>query len=68
MGEVGYNALAFILPIIAFITDTVFLLPIIAFMLFINLTATTIQRFFIVFFKKRIFKAAPLHHHFEILG
>ncbi|MCK5589106.1 MAG: hypothetical protein KAI16_02230 [Candidatus Pacebacteria bacterium] len=68
MSEIGYSALSFTLPIIAFMTDTVFLLPIIAFMLFINLCVTVIQRFSIVVFKKRVFRAAPLHHHFEILG
>jgi phospho-N-acetylmuramoyl-pentapeptide-transferase len=68
MGEVGYAALAFVLPIIAFITDTVLLLPIIGFMLLISLLSSVIQRIAIRVFKKRVFKAAPLHHHFELLG
>ena len=68
MGEVGYDALSFTLVIIAFLTNTVFLLPIIASMLFINLLVTVIQVFAIRVFGKRVFKAAPLHHHFELKG
>ena len=68
MTEVGYNALSFTLVIIAFLTDTVLLLPLIAFVLFINLVATVVQVFSLRVFKKRIFKAAPLHHHFELQG
>jgi len=68
MSEVGYAALAFSLPLIAFMTDTVFLLPIIAFMLFINLVVTVLQKLSIKILRRRIFKAAPLHHHFELSG
>ena len=68
MSEVGYAALAFVLPVIAFITDTVLFLPIIAFMLFINLVVTVLQRCSIVCLRRRVFRAAPLHHHFELGG
>lgn len=68
MTEIGYNALSFSLVILVFLTDTVLLLPVIAFILFINLITTVIQVFSIRVFKKRIFKVAPLHHHFEVLG
>gem|GEM_PF-4955575 len=68
MGEIGYSSLAFVLPIIAFMTDTVLLLPIIAFMLLISLTSSVTQMLSVKIFKRRIFKAAPLHHHFELLG
>jgi phospho-N-acetylmuramoyl-pentapeptide-transferase len=68
MTEVGYNALSFSLVIIAFMTDTVLLLPIIAFPLFVTLVTTVMQVFSIRVFNKRIFKVAPLHHHFEALG
>ena len=68
MSEIGYNALSFSLVIIAFMTNTVFLLPIIALMLFLNLLVTVIQVLGVRFFKTRIFRAAPLHHHFELGG
>lgn len=68
MTEVGYNALSFSLVVIAFMTDTVLLLPIIALPLFVTLSTTVIQVFSIRVFKKKVFKIAPLHHHFEALG
>ena len=68
MTEVGYNALSFTLVIVAFMTHTVLLLPIIAFPLFVTLLSTILQVISIRVFKKRIFKIAPLHHHFEAIG
>lgn len=68
MTEVGYNALSFSLVIIAFMTDTVMLLPIIALPLFITLVTTVLQVFSVRVFKRKIFRVAPLHHHFEALG
>ena len=68
MTEVGYNALSFTLVIIAFMTNTILILPIIAMPLLVTLLSTILQVFWIRVFKKRIFKIAPLHHHFEALG
>lgn len=68
MTEVGYNALSFTLAVIAFATDTVFLLPIVAVMLYITLGTTVLQVLSIRLLKKRIFKVAPIHHHFEKIG
>jgi phospho-N-acetylmuramoyl-pentapeptide-transferase len=68
MTEVGYNALSFALVIIAFVTDTVLLLPIIALTLFVTLCTTILQVISVRIFKYRIFKIAPLHHHFEAKG
>lgn len=68
MTEVGYNALSFALVIIAFVTDTVLLLPIIALTLFVTLCTTVLQVISVRIFKYRIFKIAPLHHHFEAKG
>lgn len=68
MTEVGYNALSFSLVVIAFMTDTVLLLPIIAFVLFITLATTVMQVISVRLFKYKIFKVAPIHHHFEAKG
>lgn len=69
MGETGMLGLTVTLSVIAFLTDTVLLFPIIA----LPLTATSLSVVLQVtsykyFNKKRIFKVAPLHHHFEALG
>lgn len=68
MTESGYNALAFTLAIVAFITDTVLLLPVIAFMLFITELTTIMQVVSKKIRGKKIFLVAPIHHHFEALG
>jgi len=68
MTEVGYNALSFALVIIAFMTNTILVLPIIAMPLLVTLISTVLQIIWIRAFGKRLFKIAPLHHHFEALG
>ena len=68
MGETGMLGLTVTLTIIAFLTDTVLLLPIIAFPLFATALSSAIQIFSKKYFNKKIFRVAPLHHHFEALG
>lgn len=69
MGETGMIALTATLSVVAFLTDTVLLLPIIAFPLFITSVSVILQ---IASRKlrngKKIFRFAPIHHHFEALG
>jgi len=68
LGESGFTALAFALTIIAFLTNTVMVLPIIAFIQFITVATNILQ----VASKKlgygKIFRVAPIHHHFEAIG
>lgn len=67
MGETGMMPLTIVLAIFAFLTDTVLLLPIIAFPLAITSFSSSSQ-LIAKRFGKKIFKVAPLHHHFEALG
>ena len=69
MGETGMIGLTVVLTVIAFLTNTELLLPIIA----LPLTATTASVIIqVVSYKycghRRVFKIAPLHHHFRALG
>lgn len=69
MGETGILALTVVLAVIAFLTDTVLLLPIIALPLVATSASVIIQIISYKFFNKhRVFKVAPLHHHFQALG
>lgn len=68
MGETGMIGLTVTLSVIAFLTDTVLLLPIIAFPLFITSLSSVIQMFSKKIFNRKVFKFAPLHHHFEAMG
>jgi len=69
MGETGMMALTVILSVIAFLTDSVLLLPIIALPLAVTTASDLIQIYVYKFFNGyRVFKVAPLHHHFQALG
>lgn len=69
MGDVGSFSLGTALGVVAMITDTVLLLPIIGFVFVAEAGSTLIQ---IISKKlrngKKIFKIAPIHHHFEASG
>lgn len=68
MGETGMLALTVVLGVVAFLTDTVLLLPLIAFPLFATSVSVVIQIISKKYFGKKVFRVAPLHHHFESLG
>lgn len=74
MTETGTMGLTITLAVIAFMTDSlgeghgVFVLPIIAFPLVITVLSNILQIASKRFWKKKIFRVAPLHHHFEAIG
>ncbi len=69
MGETGMLALTVVLSVIAFLTDAVLLLPIIALPLAATTASVLIQVVsYKLFNKHRVFRIAPLHHHFLALG
>jgi phospho-N-acetylmuramoyl-pentapeptide-transferase len=69
MGETGILGLMVVLTVIAFLTDTVLVLPLIALPLTVTTASAIIQIVSYKYFgKRRVFKIAPLHHHFRALG
>lgn len=69
MGETGIMGLTITLATIAFLTNTVLVLPIIAMPLVVTSLSVILQMLSKKFRGgKRIFKLAPLHHHFEAIG
>jgi phospho-N-acetylmuramoyl-pentapeptide-transferase len=68
MGETGMLGLCCALTVVAFLTDSVLVLPIIGFLLVIEAGSVILQLIWKKFFKKKLFLAAPIHHHFEALG
>ncbi len=69
MGETGMLGLTVTLSVIAFLTDSVLILPIIAAPLVATSASVIIQQNSYKYFNKhRVFKVAPLHHHFEAIG
>ncbi len=69
MGETGIMGLTITLATLAFITDSVLVLPIIAFPL-VATSGSVILQLLSKKFRggKRLFRLAPIHHHFEALG
>src|SRR3989344_5612275 len=69
MGETGIMALTITLATFAFLTDSVLILPVVALPLVVT-SGSVILQFFSKKFRggKKIFKLAPLHHHFEAIG
>ncbi len=69
MGETGMIGLTITLATIAFLTDSVFILPIVAMPLVISSLSVILQMLSKKFRNgKKVFKIAPIHHHFEALG
>lgn len=69
MGDVGSQALGGALGVVALMTNQWLILPVIAIVPIATMLSSTIQ---VLYFKatggKRLFKMAPLHHHFEAMG
>ena len=69
MGETGMMGLTITLATMAFLTNSVFLLPIVALPLLISSGSVIIQLLSKKFRNgKKIFRVAPIHHHFEAIG
>lgn len=74
MTETGTMGLTMTLAVIAFMTDTpgdgygIAALPIIAFPLVVTVLSNILQVASKKFRGKKIFRIAPLHHHFEAIG
>jgi phospho-N-acetylmuramoyl-pentapeptide-transferase len=69
MGESGMMGLTMTLATFAFLTNSVFVLPIVALPLVITSLSVILQMLSKKFRNgKRIFRLAPIHHHFEAIG
>lgn len=74
MSETGSMALTITLAMIAFMTDSlgegygVLVLPVIGFLLCVTSLSVIVQQISKKVRGKKIFKVAPLHHHFEAVG
>lgn len=68
MGDTGSLALGATLGVIAMLTGQALILPIIGFMFVIEALSVVIQLTSKKLFKRKVFKIAPIHHHFEQCG
>lgn len=68
MGDTGAMSLGFTLAIVAFLTNSVLVLPIIGFVLVLESASVIVQVTARKLFRSKVFKSAPIHHHFEAIG
>lgn len=68
MGDTGALGLGGAIAALAIVTKTELLLVIIGGIYVIETLSVIIQVLFFRFTKRRVFKMAPIHHHFEMLG
>ncbi len=74
MTETGTMGLTMTIAVLAFMTDTlgggegIAVLPIIAILLVVTVLSNIIQVLSKKYRGKKVFKVAPLHHHFEAIG
>lgn len=68
LGDTGALSLGAMLAVIALVTDTVFVLPFIAGVFVLEVLSVLIQWTSKALRKQKVFRAAPLHHHFEAKG
>lgn len=74
LSETGTMGLTLALTVVAFLTDTlgegmgVSVLPLVALPLVVTVASVLLQVFWKRAFKRKLFRVAPLHHHFEAIG
>jgi phospho-N-acetylmuramoyl-pentapeptide-transferase len=69
MGDIGALALGATLAVVALMTGQWLLLPVVSFMFVAEVMSDILQvGYFKITKGKRLFKMAPLHHHFELMG
>ena len=68
MGDTGAISLGATIGVVALLTNSVFVLFIVLFVYILESGSAFIQITSKKFFKRKVFLAAPIHHHFEALG
>jgi phospho-N-acetylmuramoyl-pentapeptide-transferase len=68
MGDTGAMSLGVTLGVVAMLTNQPLLLPIIGFVFVLEMLTTIIQIVSKKVFGKKVFRIAPIHHHFEAAG
>lgn len=68
MGDVGSLGLGALLAINVLVLKLIVVLPLLGFMFYIEALSVLVQIAVRSLFGKRVFKMAPIHHHFELKG
>ena len=68
MGDTGSMSLGITLGVVAMLTNTALFLPFFAFILLLESFSVIVQVVSKKIRGKRVFRSAPIHHHFEAIG
>jgi phospho-N-acetylmuramoyl-pentapeptide-transferase len=68
MGDTGSAAVLLTLGVVAILIDAIYILPIAGIMLVLTVGSNVVQIFSRKVFKRKVLRAAPIHHHFEAMG
>ncbi len=68
MGNVGSHVLGAVLAVLAVVTHREIAFLIIGCVFLVDGVSSPLQQFSVKLTRKRLFRMAPLHHHFELLG
>lgn len=68
MGDTGSMALGATLGVVAALNDAIIVLPIIGFVFVMETLSVILQLSWRGIFKRKLFRSAPIHHHFEAIG
>src|SRR6266568_9476950 len=68
MGDIGSQAIGAGLAALALTTNTHLLLPIVGGVFVIVTMSVVVQVTAFRLFHRRVFRMAPIHHHFELMG
>jgi phospho-N-acetylmuramoyl-pentapeptide-transferase len=68
MGDTGALAIGAVLGILVMTTGTFWLLPIYGLVYIVDASTSLIQWTSLYFRNRKVFKIAPIHHHFEAIG
>jgi len=68
MGDVGSLSLGAVLALMAILSKQELLLPISGGLFVLETISVIAQLFALKVYKRKLFKMAPIHHHFELLG
>lgn len=68
MSDVGTIPLGMLFALIGIMIDRTLILVIIGGVFVMEIASSLIQTTFVAFFSRKVFRMAPIHHHFEIKG
>lgn len=68
MSDIGTIPLGILFAVIGIMINRAFVLPVIGLVFVSEILSSFFQTFWALLFQKKLFRMAPIHHHFEMMG